>query len=211
MPTFADTVPGTRDDPTFSLAASSTPLLIANTDGMTAQNDPDDPHSIANGDHTDDANVIVLPTRGLPYVRGYDLISGAGAITQETVVRCFGLLPVGNTTERIEHRLQNPAEWDATNFDAPTEATLQFAGVEGKTTAGYWVPLTSPVNGQHALTGTSTPEADKDSTAGSAKVLRVAHNNRIWSCSGVTHVMFPIATALAGPTASVFAVRFSNA
>lgn len=186
-----------------SLGSMGGPLYVLNDDTKTAQNDPDDPHSIMNGDHADDANVHPRSNPGCAYLDLVHFVSGATAISQNVKVRVYGFIPMETVGGETPH------DFDGTNFDAVTETTLAFKvrAADGSDVKGYLIPLVDS-EGDNELEFSAT-NADKNSTAGGAKVLKVQGPRSVY-VAGVDWVIVTVSQALVGPAAGMILGRFVN-
>lgn len=178
-----------------ALAATSTHPVIINTDTLTAESDPDDPHSYfitwAAGSQT---KTIPILTSGMPYIGFAHLLSTDDAVTQNLIIRCFGYWEQDNQTKK-------PIEVSTTYWDDWGHATLNpSSGQSGK---GIWLPLFNPVTGDHAIEFSDSPEMRKEDTTGSGHVLRAQlQNHRVYTM-GCRRVLALVSQACVGPDAAI--------
>lgn len=180
-----------------------TAFSVFNLNTKTAQNDPDDPASIAAGDHAHDVNVpVVVNENLLPWLDLFPLISGSTLPVTAVEVRAYGFFPYRTDMGQMT-KYFSPGEANSTSFD---NSVLDEGSV-----AGMWFPLKLlNAAAPGIVTFDNTAVMNKDSTAGSKKQQQLLTPRSVYT-AGAPKILVSIVTAHdAGITAGLLLGRFTN-
>lgn len=189
------------------LFGRSTIPFVLWSDTSVAISDTDDPYGLLLGGETNGGKCIPVKNPGCNFMRLAFVVSGAGTVGTFPTVKAWGTNPVDNGVWNSDNPKVAFHKWSST-FSAFFDATM---AADAK--PRLFLPLRELIGSAFTATWSSSPDIDKDSTAGSSVQVRIWQSNVIFNVQGLDEIYLANTVAQtfsAGTGDGIIVGQFSN-